>query len=402
MNSPISVGDPEEPSPGGRPPPPGADPGSDSPGLAPVGPAESAGRYLRARWEGFFSRTPARRRLGRSLLRYGPICGVALLVVALRLPVLLSHPYPPGSDIAEETFWTHLWLGRTFAGAPSALSVPPLYLFAVLAPLLAVLPVFTAGIATDLVVSALVVFPAYLLFRRVPLRPGFALLGSFLFGSSAAFSSMITWNGGYNLFGIAMLTFFLAFLLEALETGSRGPALFAGISFGLVAASNFLSLFIGVVLLGVLVPLLLASEARWRLLRSWAKVVGFSLLAALPSVPVYYVLTRGLSNTTSSPWELTGSQIALLTLSTPWGGLTNGVALTIAGIGTALGVLGIAALALRAPTRRTAAVLFALAVASYVAALADPGNFSRGYFYLPAVFLPAALFLFQAIHDGIP
>ncbi len=346
------------------------------------------------------SGSPARRRFGAAVARYGPLGLVLLVVLLLKVPVLLGSPYPPGGDTAEETLWVHAWAGTAFPGAPSPWTIPPLYLFLVLGPALAALPIFSAGIAADFVVSALLVPPAYLLCRRISLRPRFALLGSFLLGSAAAYSSMLTWNGGYNLFGIAMLTFFLAFLLESLETGSRRAVILAGLSIGLVAASNFLSLFVAALVLGILALLLVPMAARASLLRRWAAVVGAGLVAAAPSAYIYFELTHGLSNTVGSAWELTPSLTALYTLTTPWGGLTNGVAQLIAGIDTAVSALGLVALFRKRPTRRAAALLTSVLAASFLVAVADPGNFTRGYYYLPLVFLPAGTFLFQAIYDG--
>lgn len=361
---------------------------------------ERAGRHADAAWRRLFTGSSRRARLGELIARWGPLALVILVVLVLRFPVLLGSPYPPGSDTPEETLWAHAWAGTAFPGAPSAWTIPPLYLFLILGPLLAILPIFTAGIAADVVVSAVVVVPAYLLFRRLGLRPRFALLASFLFGSSAAYSSMLTWNGGYNLFGIAMLTFFLAFLLEAVETGSRRAAILAGLSIGLVAASNFLSLFVAALVLGILAVLLVPMVARAQLLRRWAEVVGFGLLAAAPTAPIYYELTHGLFNTVGSTWELTPSLTALYTLTTPWGGLTNGVAVLIAGIDTALSALGWVALVRKRSTRRAAALLSAVVAASFIVAFADPGNFTRGYYYLPLAYVPAGVYLFQAVYDG--
>ena len=342
-----------------------------------------------------------RRRLVRGARRYAPLFGVYLAVTLLRLPEFLRRPYPPGGDIAEQILWAHVWTGSAFSGAPPPLVIPPLYLFTMVLPSLGLFPILGAGIAVDVVVGGLLVFPSYFLLRRIGLREKFALLGAFLLGGSSAYSSILAWNSGYNLFGIVLMTAAFSFVLRHLQTGDRRAAGLGALLIALTGAANFLSLFFAAVVLGALTVGTLLFRARRELLRRQLRMLVWTVVATVPIWPIYIALAGWSYNTVSSPLTISLPAALQLALTIPFGPPASALQVAVLAVDVGFSGLGIILLARRRDTRLGATFLLAVVAAAFVTSAGDPGNITRGYYYLPIALVPAIAAALQGVYDRI-
>ncbi|MGI0156587.1 MAG: hypothetical protein ACREDE_10725, partial [Thermoplasmata archaeon] len=215
----------------------------------------------------------------------------------VRLVLLFSGPYPPSGDVAEQLYWSHIWLGTAFPSPVTVWWIPPVYIFSIYIPFTHLFPLFTGQRLLMGIVPALLVFPTYLLLRESDIRPPFSLFGAYLLALAPSVSLMLTWNAGYNLFGIFWALFFFAGLAGALRTGRRGYVLLAALGFGLTAGTHYFTfafLVLGFVWVGVLALWLLPRRAATA--RTLGKVLGAGLVCAAPFALVYLTLVQQTGN----------------------------------------------------------------------------------------------------------
>ncbi len=336
----------------------------------------------------------------RSRWEWAALVAAIGVVFGLRFAILLrAGGYPPSEDAAADLYNARLWATGSFGGSSSALLHPPVYYFALVLPLAAVMPVLTATDVMMALVPGLLVVPAYLLLKQVGVDRPVGLLFASLLALCPAYSNMLTWNSAYNLFAIVLLVAFFVALLAYLAHGQRRDLFLTALLFSLVLGAHELT---AVVLLEttILFFLLLAVLAAYQhglraLVRRWAPLGFWTAVFSVPWLPVYVYSYVHVTNVgyayglVNWPVYIAGGVVQA------WVG---GSALLLY-LGGAASIGGVVALAFRFRRYPELNLLFlALFVASISVAFLDSSNAERGLLFLPIVFVLA---LGPPISDGL-
>lgn len=326
--------------------------------------------------------------------------GFAIITYA-RLVLLFGSPYPPSGDVAEQLYWSHIWLGTAFPSVVTVWWIPPVYIFTVYIPFTHLFPLFTGQRLLMGVVPALLVFPTYLLLRESDVNRPFALFGAYLLALAPSVSLMVTWNAGYNLFGMFWALVFFAGLAGALRTGRRSSILLAAVGFGLTAGTHYFTfafLCLGFVWAAVLALLLTPDRARNA--RTIARVFGWGLVCAAPFVLVYVTLLQQTGNVgggiTVSALQMLGQQ--LLPFSSGGQALWSPLLYLDAAIMIA-GIVALVAVRLRKPETP---VLLGILLSGITLSVAYPQEADRGLYFVPLGLYPIVAILFQIVYERIP
>ena len=376
---------PPPPGPESKPPPPtpptGEVPGPEDSTAGPVETSKGSARQRAVTWVALFA---------------------AFAVIAfLRLALLFAHPYPSSGDVAEQLYWSHIWLGTAFPSPVTVWWIPPVYIFTVYIPFTHLFPLFTGQRLLMGVVPALLVFPAYLLLRESSVSRGFALFGGSLLALAPPFSLMLTWNAGFNLFGMFWALLFFAGLTGTLRTHRRGYILLTGVAFGLTAGAHdftFLFVCLGFGLIAVLAFILLPLRARTA--RSLGWVLGAGLLSAAPFALVYLTLASQTSNVGGAVTPSALNTLAQQFLPFTWGAQNTWSSLLV--LDSALSLLAVGALVVARRGRPETPVLLGILLSGVILSVAYPQVADRGLYFLPLGFYPVVAILFQMIYDRLP
>ncbi|HTW77639.1 MAG TPA: GNAT family protein [Thermoplasmata archaeon] len=320
------------------------------------------------------------------------------ILVILRLQILFSYPYPPGGDVAEQLYWSHIWLGTAFPSQVSPWWIPPVYLFTVYIPFTHLFPLFTGQRLLMGVVPALLLFPAYFLLRASEVNRPFSLFGAALLALAAPLSLMVTWNAGYNLFGMFCALIFFAGLVAALRTHRTRYVVVAALGFGLTAGAHDLTF--AFLCLAFLVTALLAfallpgRRATGRTL-FWITLGG--LICAAPFALVYLTLTAQTSNVGGAVTSSALNSLAQGLFPFVWGG--GSVWNPLIEIDTLLSVLGILALLAARLRRPETPVLLGSLLSGALLSAAYPQLPERGLYFVPLGVYPMVAILFQVVYD---
>ena len=310
----------------------------------------------------------------------------------LRWVTLFGLPFPPSSDIAEQLYESNVWFGISFPGAVSRWVIPPIYVVLYFAPLVRLLPLFDGMRFLMGLTPALLVFPAFFLLREARVSEAASIFGAAMTAFAAPWSLLLSWNGGDSLFSFLFILTFAGALVGALRTPSRSRIVLAGIAFGVVAGSDYLS-FLAVVLTFAFASGLVLLVGPTRRLRArtlfWVWMVGIA--AAVAFVPIYYALLANLTNvgapTTAGSLLTAFSKSFLMSWGVPsW---TS----PIVGIDIALSLVALGVGVLRIRETPLAPILLALVGAGFAISLSDPQNLGRGTFYIVLALGPALGFL---------
>jgi GNAT superfamily N-acetyltransferase len=328
------------------------------------------------------------------------ITAFALIALA-RLLVLFSQPYPSSGDVAEQLYWSHIWLGTAFPSPVTVWWIPPVYIFLIYIPFTHLFPLFTGQRLLMGIVPALLVFPTYLLLRESNVRRSFSLFGASLLALAAPFSLMLTWNAGYNLFGMFWAILFFAGLTGVFRTHRRGYILLTAVAFGLTAgAHDFTFLFVcaGFALAAVLALLLLPR--RKRTIRDLAFVLGVGLLCAAPFALVYFTLAGQTGNVGGAVTLSALNTLALQFLPFTWGARTTWSLLLY--VDSAISLVAVAVLVVVRRRSPETPVLLGVLLTGIALSIAYPQVADRGLYFLPLGFYPIVAILFQIVYDRIP
>lgn len=319
-----------------------------------------------------------------------------LAVFLLRFVPLSASPYPPSSDAGGDLFGLHRWSGLAPPAAAPYPYLPPGYYVAVIAPATILLPTFLGLEVAMALVPALIVLPAYALFRSGGLAPPTSVLAAVMLAGSAAFSLMTTWNSAYNLFGILLLVAVLALLPGALRSGRWTRVGAAAAAFGLVAAAHMLTFLvaaIAAVSIGVAYGLETGRPTRPRL-RRLALVGGALGAAAAPFSLLYLSYLRTQVNAGIGPFGAALPTVVGQAWFFPWGSQVGPIP-PFALLDLGLVAAGIYLWAFR----RRADPLYVAGLAGVIVAalsvpLLDASEAVRGLYFLP---IPLVAALAQAM-----
>jgi RimJ/RimL family protein N-acetyltransferase len=319
-------------------------------------------------------------------------------IVAIRLQVLFGYPYPPGGDVAEQLYWSHIWLGTAFPSQVSRWWIPPVYIWTVYIPFTHLFPLFTGQRLLMGVVPALLLFPAYFLLREARVNRPFSVFGASLLALAAPVSLMVTWNAGYNLFGMFCALIFFTGLIGALRTHRGGYILVAALGFGLTAGAHDLSfafLCLGTVL-GALLAFLLLRDRR-ATGRTLALVALGGAFCAAPFALVYVTLTAQTSNVGGAVTSSALNALANEFFPFVWSGGTVWNALVE--VDTAAAILGVVALLVTRLRRPETPVLLGILLSGTLLSAAYPQLPERGLYFVPLGAYPMIAVLLQVVYE---
>ncbi|MGA7923224.1 MAG: GNAT family N-acetyltransferase, partial [Thermoplasmata archaeon] len=321
------------------------------------------------------------------------------VIATLRLLILFSYPYPPSGDVAEQLYWSHIWLGTAFPSPATIWDVPPVYLFLVYIPLTHLFPLFTGQRLLMGVVPALLAFPTYLLLRECRVNRFFSVFGASLLALAAPVSLMVTWNAGYDLFGMFWALLFFAGLVGALRTHRRSYMLLAAVSFGLTAGSHDFAFVFICLAFGLIIALaLLLLPDRRATFRSFGIVLGVGLLCAAPFALIYYTLAGETANV--------GGAVTIGALKTlgrgflPFSWAAVDTWSTLVYVDAAVSLLAIGVVVWRRLRRPETPVLLGILLSAASLSIAYPQVADRGLYFLPLGLYPVVAVFCQILYDA--
>jgi 4-amino-4-deoxy-L-arabinose transferase-like glycosyltransferase len=248
---------------------------------------------------------------------------LAMFVFAFlfRAALLFHNEYPPSSDIGLHGSIINLILDQGelpswnpyHMGGESLATPPGFHFFVSILILLTGMPLLFAQLITAAFFSAFIVFPAYLISRRVWRNPNAGLIAAFFAAVSALSIEMISWGGYTNIVSLALIAVIFYLFLRDTDQPSRLHLLMGTLLFGSLILTHTFTLFIFFPILILYFVLLLIGKLR-RLgemkilspLRFFAVSVALGILAVSPwilRVVSFYMgisaegaLTGGLDN----------------------------------------------------------------------------------------------------------
>jgi len=238
-----------------------------------------------------------------------------------RAALLFHNEYPPSSDIGFHGSIINLILDRGelpswnpyHMGGEQLATPPGFHFFVSTLILLTGMPLLLAQLVTAAFFSAFIVFPAYLISRRVWGNSNAGLIAAFFAAISALSTEMIGWGGYTNIVSLALIAVIFYLFLRELDQPSRVHLLMGTLLFGILIITHTFTLFIFFPIIALYFVLLLLGKLR-RLdkmeilssLRFFAVSVAAGILAVLPwilRVADFYLgvsaegaLTGGLDN----------------------------------------------------------------------------------------------------------
>jgi RimJ/RimL family protein N-acetyltransferase len=320
------------------------------------------------------------------------------VIALLRLELLFSYPYPPGGDVAEQLYWSHIWLGTAFPSQVTIWWIPPVYILSVYVPFTHLFPLFTGQRLLMGIVPALLLFPAYFLLRNSEVNRTFSLFGAALLALAAPLSLMVTWNAGYNLFGMFCALIFFAGLVSALRTHRRSAMAVAALGFGLTAGAHdftFAFLCLGFVWVAILAFVLLPGRRATGRTLLWVTIGG--AVCAAPFALVYLTLTAQTSNVGGAITSAAINGLVQEFFPFVWGGGSTWS--TLIEVDTLLSALGVVALLAARHRKPEAPVLLGILLSGTTLSAAYPQLPERGLYFVPLGVYPMVAILFQVIWD---
>lgn len=319
--------------------------------------------------------------------------------LAFRLYFLTRNEFPPSGDAGGDLYLAHAWIGQGIPQISLSLVTPPLYFITVVIPATTIFGPFLGFEVIMAVLPAALSFPAYAFGRELGLDRPWALVASALLATSAPFSLMVTWNSGFNMFGIVLLVSDLTFVLRYFRTGSGGALMAAALGFMLVGLAHPLTFLEEGLTLALMSGLVLVSKG----ISSRGKRIGFLwinlFIATIPLLMFY--LPEGQAVVVSHATEYTSQIPAMLStaLFVAWGGAPTFSVNPILLLDVVLTVAGIPVFASRQLKHAPYASYMLLSMIGGIVVLVvvSPGTGIRGIYFLT---IPSAIFLTGALQRG--
>ncbi len=217
-----------------------------------------------------------------------------------RAALLFHNEYPPSSDIGLHGSIINLILDQGelpswnpyHMGGESLATPPGFHFFVSLLILLTGMPLLFAQLITAAFFSAFIVFPAYLISRRVWRNPNAGLIAAFFAAVSALSIEMISWGGYTNIVSLALTAVIFYLFLRDIDQPSHFHLLMGTLLFGSLILTHTFTLFIFFPILALYFVLLLIGKLR--------KLREIKMLSPLR----FFVVTVALGILVVSPWIL--------------------------------------------------------------------------------------------------
>ena len=246
------------------------------------------------------------------------IFGFAFL---FRAALVFHNEYPPSSDIGFHGSIINLMLDQEelpswnpyHMGGEQLATPPGFHFFVSTLILLTGMPLLFAQLITAAFFSAFIVFPAYLISKRIWRNPNAGVIAAFFAAVSALSTEMISWGGYTNIVSLALIVVIFYLFLRDIDQPSHSHLLMGTLLFGILILTHTFSLFIFFPILMLYFVLLLIGKLRrldkmkvWSTLRFFGVSVALGILAVSPwilRVAGFYLgvsaegaLTGGLDN----------------------------------------------------------------------------------------------------------
>ena len=217
-----------------------------------------------------------------------------------RAALLFHNEYPPSSDIGFHGSIINLmldqgelpsWNPYHMGGEPLA-TPPGFHFFISTLILLTGMPLLLAQLITAAFFSAFIVFPAYLISRRVWRNPNAGLIAAFFAAVSALSTEMISWGGYTNIVSLALIAVIFYLFFRDIDQPSHFHLLMGTLLFGSLILTHTFTLFIFLPILMLYFVLLLIGKLR--------KLREIKMLSPMR----FFGVTLALGILVVSPWIL--------------------------------------------------------------------------------------------------
>jgi hypothetical protein len=216
-----------------------------------------------------------------------------------RVAVVFHNEYPPSSDIGFHGSIINLildtgelpsWNPYHMGGEPLA-TPPGFHFFVSTLILLSGMPLLLAELITAIFFSSIIVFPAYVIAKRIWKSPNAGLLAAFFATISALSFEMLSWGGYTNVVSLALIVTIFSLFTKDLEKPNHLHLLMGVILFGALTITHTFSLFVFFPVLALYLVLLLIGKALklkemkiWSMLRFFVVSVALGVLVVAPWV----------------------------------------------------------------------------------------------------------------------
>jgi 4-amino-4-deoxy-L-arabinose transferase-like glycosyltransferase len=213
-----------------------------------------------------------------------------------RAALLFHSEYPPSSDIGFHGSIINLileqgelpsWNPYHMGGEPLA-TPPGFHFFVSILILLTGMPLLFAQLITAAFFSAFIVFPAYLISRRMWRNPDAGLIAAFFAAISALSIEMISWGGYTNIVSLALTAVIFYLFLRDNDKPKNFHLLMGMLLFGSLILTHTFTLFIFFPIVALYFVLLLIG--KWQRLREMRILSPLRFFAVSVALGVLVVL----------------------------------------------------------------------------------------------------------------
>ncbi len=187
-----------------------------------------------------------------------------------RVAIIFHNEYPPSSDIGLHGSILNLildegelpsWNPYHMGGEPLA-TPPGFHFFVSTLILFAGMPILLAQLITAVFFSSIIVFPAYLISRRIWRSHNTGILAAFFAAISALSLEMISWGGYTNIISLFLIVIIVYLFLRDIDKPSHTHLLIGALLFGSLILTHAFSLSVFFPILAVYLVLLLIGKLR--------------------------------------------------------------------------------------------------------------------------------------------
>ena len=216
-----------------------------------------------------------------------------------RAAIIFHNPYPPSSDVGlhgsiinlildegELPNWNPYHMGGEQLATP-----PGFHFFVSVLILFTGMPIVSAQLITATFFSSIIVFPAYLISKRIWRNKNAGLLAAFFASISALSIEMISWGGYTNILSLSLIIIIFYLFLRNVDKPSYRHLLMGTLLFGALIVTHTFSLSVVFPILVVYLVLLLIGKLRklremriLNMLRFFAVSVTLGIVAVSPWV----------------------------------------------------------------------------------------------------------------------
>ncbi len=217
-----------------------------------------------------------------------------------RATVIFHNEYPPSSDIGLHGSIINLILDQGelpswnpyHMGGESLATPPGFHFFVTTLILLTGMPLILAELVTAAFSSSILVFPAYLVSKRIWRSHNAGLLAAFFAAVSALSLEMISWGGYTNIISLSLIVIIFYLFFRDIDQPNHKHILIGTLLFGSLIITHTFSLFVFFPILGFYFLLLLIGKFR--------KLEKTDIVKKLR----FFVISVSLGMVAVSPWLL--------------------------------------------------------------------------------------------------